>query len=100
MKLTLTPRSEYLDCRIDPFEILHSFKGIICNMFYAIGPICDDNYDEAKEIIRVLPMGSRLWIRELIVKDIPDYGSASHIDYRGEELREFAFARDILLCIT
>ena len=91
MKLTVTPRSEYLACTVDPFDVLQSFEGIECQMFYAVGPVCQDNFDEAKELIRSLPKGSRLWVRELIVKDIPRYHSTSERpDYRGDELREFA----------
>ncbi len=90
MELTLTPRSEILDYRLDPFSILDSFSGVACNMFFTIGPVCQDNFEEAKELIRAVPPGSKVWVRDLIIKDIPTMDSAPRPDYRANELRIFA----------
>lgn len=95
MKLTLTPRSEYLGSTHDPFDILGTFEGLACNMFFAVGPVCHDNFDEAKAIIGALPKGSKLWVRELMHKDIPGYHAdlAKQPEYRGDELREYALEK-------
>jgi hypothetical protein len=92
MKVTLTPRSKYLDCSTDPYEILESFKGLKCNLFFAVGPVCHDNQEEARSILRALPRGSRLWVRDLIVKDVPRYdGPLSSLwAPAAEHLRRFA----------
>jgi hypothetical protein len=93
VELTLTPRSKFLEYKINPFPILDSFKDVACNMFYTVGPVCEDNYEEAREIIRAIPTGSNVWVRELIVKDIPKITGANKLDYHGEELRKFALER-------
>ncbi len=91
MKLTLTPRSAFLRTEDDPFAILDSFRGIAQDMFFAVGPVCHDNQREAERIIRALPPGSRLWVRELIVKDVPGYDAAPPAgDCGGERLRLLA----------
>ena len=90
VELTITPRSRYLEYSTDPYKILQSFEGVACSMFYTIGPVCEDNFDEAKEIIRLVPPGSKVWVRDLIVKDIPKIAPAGPVNYRGEELREYA----------
>ncbi len=88
MEVTLTPRSAALEYRDDPFAILDSFRGIATSTFFTIGPVCPDNLDEAREIIRCLPADSRVWVRELIVKDIPTLKDG--LSASGEELRRFA----------
>ena len=93
VELTLTPRSQLLDYQIDPFPILASFEGVATNMFYTIGPVCADNYDEAREIVRSIPPGSKVWVRDLITKNIPEMASAGGPASRCEELREFAHSR-------
>ena len=93
VELTLTPRSRLLDYQIDPFPILASFEGVGCSMFYTVGPVCADNVDEAREILRRLPPGSKVCVRDLIVKDIPEMASAGASASRCEELREFAHSR-------
>jgi hypothetical protein len=95
VELTVTPRSKYLDYQLDPFEILQSFEGVACQMFYTVGPVCHDNFDEAKAIIRAIPQGSKVWVKELIVKDIPAYAAAKTSDYGAETLREFAVTQGL-----
>lgn len=91
VKVTLTPRSEYLEAKADPFEVLESFDGVRANMFYYIGPICHDNFDEAREIIRCLPAKSSVWVKELIDKGSPYYDRGQlHADFRCNELRSYA----------
>ena len=90
VELTLTPRSRFLEYQIDPFPILESFKDVVCNMFYTVGPVCEDNLDEAWEIVRAIPAGSKVWVRDLIVKDIPEMSSVNRSGSRCEELREYA----------
>ncbi len=90
MELTLTPRSAFLEYDNDPFPILESFQGLATEMFYTIGPVCEDNLAEARELIRCLPAGSRMWVRDLIVKDIPTLPAGGKDGALGETLREFA----------
>jgi hypothetical protein len=91
VKVTLTPRSGFLDARNDPFEILDSFRGVRASMFFAVGPLCHDNADEAREIIRCLPPHSRMWVKSLIVKDLPNLnGQPDIFEEKAEELRCFA----------
>jgi hypothetical protein len=91
VKVTLTPRSNYLEAANDPFEILDSFRGVRTAMFFAVGPICHDNADEAKELIRCLPPQSRMWVKSLIARDLPRFnGQPSITDEKAEELRRFA----------
>jgi hypothetical protein len=89
VKVSITPRSDYLAYHEDPFVVLRSFEGLACNLFFSIGPVCHDNIEEAREIIRSLPSGSKVWVRDLIVKDIPAYSHASP-ERLGEDLRLFA----------
>ena len=90
MEVTLTPRSAALAYAKDPFEILDSFRGIACRTFFTIGPVCGDNLDEARAIIGCLPAKSQVWVRELIVKDIPNLPGGSGLSASGEELRRYA----------
>ena len=91
MKLTVTPRSPVLDATADPFAVLDSFRGIPQAMFFAIGPVIPENLDEGRALVRALPPGSRLWIRDLITDDIPRYdGAAQPEDLPGEVLRVYA----------
>lgn len=95
VELTLTPRSAYLDYTADPFEILASFAGVACNMFYTLGPLCHDNFDEAQALLRALPPHSQVWVKPLIVKDIPGYMAAAQPagDHGAETLRQLAQAQ-------
>lgn len=90
VELTVTPRSQFLEYQIDPFPILESFRDVACNMFYTVGPVCEDNLDEAREILRSIPAGSKVWVRDLIIKDIPEMSSVNRSGFRSEGLREFA----------
>ncbi len=91
MKLTLTPRSPFLDATADPFAILDSFRGIAQPMFFAIGPVIDENLEEARAVVRALPPGSRLWVRDLITKDIPRFDKTVRVaEPPGESLRRYA----------
>jgi hypothetical protein len=91
VKVTLTPRSGFLEVDRDPFEVLNSFGGVRCAMVYFVGPVCRDNLDEAREIVAALPAGAPVWVKELIVKDSPYFkASADPVTARVEELRRFA----------
>jgi hypothetical protein len=90
VELTLTPRSKFLEYTIDPFPILESFIGISTQMFYTVGPVCGDNFDEAREILRAIPPRSKVWVRDLIIKDIPAVSSGARKDSCSDELRRFA----------
>lgn len=91
VELTLTPRSDYLEYHADPFPVLESFAGVQCNMIYTVGPVCHDNVEEAKDILRVIPPGSKVWVRDLIVKDLPEY-SRGPATSSGDQLREYALS--------
>lgn len=90
VELTLTPRSRQLRYHTDPFKVLKSFEGVQANVFYTVGPICEDNFEEAKAILRAIPPGKMVWVRELISKNIPGYSVEDVKKYRGDELRAYA----------
>jgi hypothetical protein len=87
--LTITPRSRFLEYYNDPYEIIDSFRDIKSSIFYTVGPVSQDNLDEAKRIIDYLPARSYMIVRELILKDIPNYPNDKNI-VSCEKLREYA----------
>lgn len=87
--LTITPRSKFLEYSSDPYEIIDSFRDIKSSVFYTVGPVCQDNLDEAKKIIDYLPEKSYMIVRELIVKDIPNFPNDKNI-ISCERLREYS----------
>ena len=106
VKVTLTPRSVYLNATDNPFDVLESFRNVCCPMYYAIGPVCHDNYEEAKTLIDCLPSQSSMWVKELIIKDVPMLGeNPPPLRYSAESLRHYAAERghhvfDYLNCLV
>ena len=90
--LTVTPRSKFLQYHSNPYEIVDSFRDTKTSMFYTIGPVTQDNVDEAKRIIDYLPSGSYMIVRELILKDIPGFPNDKNI-VSCEKLREYASSK-------
>ncbi len=90
--LTVTPRSEFLEYHTDPYEIIDSFRDIKSSVFYTIGPVTQDNIDEAKSLIDYLPSKSYMIVRELILKDIPNFPNNKNI-VSCEKLRKYATSK-------
>lgn len=56
LKITATPKSNYLKCPNNCNEIVESLAYAKCKIMFTIGPIVSDNFTGAKELITYLPI--------------------------------------------
>jgi hypothetical protein len=54
LKITVTPRSRYLDAPADPYRVLESVSGFSGNLLITVGPLVADNTSEAGALIRAI----------------------------------------------
>lgn len=55
LKITITPKSDYLDCPDNYKAILKSLEGINSEVMVTIGPVDASNYDKACSLIKKIP---------------------------------------------
>lgn len=75
LKLTATPRSASLGVTRNPLNLVRSAEQIDGPMLYwVVGPLAADSYDDAVEIIESLPRGSSLFLKTL------NYQGLAHLE--------------------
>lgn len=89
LKLTATPRSESLNVQKNPLNLVNSAETLDTRMLYwVVGPLVDDNQEDAIRILEALPTGSRLFLKKLNYTGLPQLDKVSPItdeDYSGLE---------------
>lgn len=83
LKITITPKSEYLDCPYNADDILSSLDEITSETMITIGPIDKDNSEDAKRFIDKVPKKKNF---SLYIKPLnPDFHSSlKHIPMPSE----------------
>ncbi|MBM3233746.1 hypothetical protein FJZ19_01495 [Candidatus Pacearchaeota archaeon] len=72
LKLTTTPRSKSLSITRDPLDLVHSAEPIDNKMLYwVVGPLVNDNQEDTERILKTLPKGSRLFLKNLNYYGLP-----------------------------
>ena len=72
LKLTTTPRSESLSITRDSLALVHSAEPIDNKMLYwVVGPLVNDNQEDTERILKTLPKGSRLFLKNLNYYGLP-----------------------------
>ena len=103
LKITLTPKSKYVDGFSNPSQMLESLREFQGNLLVTIGPLVQDNFEGAKEIINNLPQHNSLsvYLKPLdkealpLVADVPEMAADQIreleylIDERGFRLNSF-----------
>lgn len=99
LKLTATPRSESLGVARNPLNLVRSAETLDPRMLYwVVGPLVRDSYEDAVGIIRSLPEGSSLFLKRLNTAGLPQLESVPAMaDREYSLLEELAIARGHLV---
>ncbi len=88
LKVTLTPKSQHVDSPADPFRVIQSLQGVSGNLLVTIGPLVEDNFDGARDLIHALPQRGQisLYLKPLDKQELPNIAKVPEIP--SERVRE------------
>jgi hypothetical protein len=95
MKLTATPKSRSLGVHRDPLRLVRSAERVDPRMLYwVVGPLVADNYEDCVKILEALPEGSSLFLKELNYAGLPHLGGVPPLSGDNySRLEDFALKR-------
>ena len=91
LKVTLTPKSRYVDSPADAFRVIESIEGVRGNLLVTIGPLVEDNFIGATNVLQALPQRPKLsvYLKPLDKEGLPHLAQVPEIS--GERLRELEY---------